>query len=98
VWGLDNHSHFWVLDYLEMGIQQGKIDRLRQRWRLDTAAVEQARRQRALLRGELATAAGVSRSALYKALRSGECGLRVARSIARALDLQVGELLIPWIK
>jgi transcriptional regulator with XRE-family HTH domain len=59
---------------------------------LNSLRIEMARVSQGLLRHELAEKAGVSLSALNRACQTGRAGIRVARSIARALDVDLATL------
>ena len=72
--------------------------RSRRRFNIDVGMIEAARLRRGLQRTDLAVSAGVSRSAVSRALNGRRCGLRVARKLAQALDLDLAEVVIPWIR
>jgi len=64
--------------------------------RIDTKKVDIARLQRGLLLKELAAKAGVSDFAVNRACTHGECGVVVARSIAKALGLELADIVTDY--
>ena len=63
---------------------------------LDTGKLEEARIKKGLFKREVAKAAGVGESSAYEAFSTGKCGVRVARKIAKALGLELGDLWVRW--
>jgi DNA-binding phage protein len=61
---------------------------------INKAVVNRSRLRNGLFIGELAKLAGMSEAAVARAISTGHCGLKVARSIAKALGLKLADILI----
>jgi len=62
---------------------------------LDVRVLEDARLAKGLLKREVREQAGISKSSMHIAFSSGSVGIRVAREIARVLDLDLADL---WVR
>jgi len=62
--------------------------------KIDKKVLRVARIRKGLLIRELATSAGISPGAARNAVCNGVCGLRTARSIAKALGLALEEFVM----
>jgi lambda repressor-like predicted transcriptional regulator len=62
---------------------------------LDVLALERARIAKGLLLSEVGKAAGISAASTRRAFRRGLAGMRVARAIARVLEVDLREIVLP---
>lgn len=62
--------------------------------RIDVDKVRVARLRKGLLIGELADVTGFSVGSMKRACCGGHAGLRVARAIAKAIDVPLAEILL----
>lgn len=63
---------------------------------IDSLVIRRAMRNKGLFIKELARDAGISYSSARLAINSGKGGLRVARAIAKALDLEIKDVISPF--